>query len=461
MNLYSALEFANQDIELPAMIAFVGSGGKTTAMFQLARQFLSRQNEGVIVTTTTHLSESELRFADKVLVASPGEDLNSLLSKIPKCLVLVSGSVTADHKLGGLSPEQMKQIWELAQEKKIPILLEADGSRGRPIKAPTEYEPVIPEFVSHVIVTAGLSGLGKYIDDKFIHRPEIFMKLADLTPEDAITPKSVAKVLSHPLGGLKGIPERAKRILLLNQADQLLAFKEACEITYSSLSFYDRIIIANLGVDSEGVKAVYKPTAGIILAAGAASRFGKSKQLENWKGQSILEHVIQKALAGGLAPVKVILGYDFENIKRRLESMDEFRQAKFTIIENKSWSQGQSSSIYSGIENLPENVGSAIFLLADQPMISTKILKVLQDVRAFNRSWVVSPKFHGQRVNPVLFGKELFSNLMHLQGDIGGRFLLKEPIPYPVSWIPWDDPGLKFDIDTLDDYHAMSEMDSG
>ena len=460
LDLYTALGFEKNPIEIPADIAFVGSGGKTTAMFQLARQLLDRQFDCVFITTTTHIAESEKFLADRIVVVSSSEELNLAELGNLHGLILITGPVTSSHRFSSLGRNQLNKLWKTAQKEKIPLLIEADGSRRRPLKAPADFEPVIPDFVSMVIVVAGLSGLGQIIHSDIIHRPDIFAELCGQTLGDRVIPNHILRVLTHPMGGLKGIPEKAKRILIMNQIDKLAVLDQACFIAHGAIHFYDKVILAQLGIDPEGIWADYEPTAGIILAAGSASRYGKTKQLEVWRGRSALEHIIQTALAGGLAPVRIILGYDHEVIRNRIEIMAEFPHKTLEIIENLSWSLGQSTSVRAGVSKLPMNVGGAVFLLADQPMIPVEIIKVLQDVRAHNRSWVTAPKYQGQRVNPALFGRELFSALMNLTGDIGGRSLLKEPIHFPVSWVPWDDPWLKLDFDTYDDYIKMIEMDS-
>ncbi len=53
------------------------------------------------------------------------------------------------------------------------MIIEADGARKLPIKAPAEHEPVIPEFVNTVITVIGLSGLGKPLTEEWVHRPGI------------------------------------------------------------------------------------------------------------------------------------------------------------------------------------------------------------------------------------------------------------------------------------------------
>jgi probable selenium-dependent hydroxylase accessory protein YqeC len=80
------------------------------------------------------------------------------------------------------------------------------------------------------VVVAGLSGLGKPLNHEWVHRPEIFSRLANLDLDAPVTSEGLVHVLSHPQGGLKGIPQSARRVVLLNQAGtaELQAVSENC-----------------------------------------------------------------------------------------------------------------------------------------------------------------------------------------------------------------------------------------
>ena len=193
-------------------IAIVGAGGKTTALFQIARQF----NGPVILTATTHLGGWQIPLADQHIIASSPDDLAGIRFN---GVTLVTGPFRQDNRTEGVDKDIL--FWLRAETKKlnIPLLIEADGSRQRPLKAPTVHEPAIPDFVDSVLVVAGLSGLGKPLTDETVHRPEIFAELSGLKINETITSEALIRVLIHPNGGLKSIPPQTRRMVLLNQAD--------------------------------------------------------------------------------------------------------------------------------------------------------------------------------------------------------------------------------------------------
>jgi len=237
MNITEALQ-----PELPARIAIVGGGGKTTVMFQLARQL-----PGLVwITTTTHLGTDQLdEFDQHFLLCEPAEiDLPLLKSRRT---TLVTGMFTPDYRVRGPEADVMKELLTIADKESISIIVEADGSRSHPIKAPGETEPVIPDWARMVVVVAGLSALDKPFTSEWVHRSERFEVLTGAHPGEPITMNLLTKLLVHPQGGLKGIPANAERVVLLNQANTPELREQAADAVGELLAGgYDRVIIGAL-----------------------------------------------------------------------------------------------------------------------------------------------------------------------------------------------------------------------
>ena len=459
MNLIQALGLSETIKGEPPSLAFVGSGGKTTAIFCLARQLLIQDYPAVFVSTTTHFAAEELLLADRVFFIHSSSDWTILESTSPSGIILVSNIIGRDNRAGALQQNEILFLNRLATGWRLPLLIEADGSRRLPLKAPAVHEPVIPSFVNGVIVVAGLSGLNHPLDDHIVHRVERFADLSGLNIGDRITPDSLARVLVHPQGGLRQIPEQASRILLLNQADTNQVMESAYQIADRVQPVYSRVILANLRAQPDEIRALCQPIAGIILAAGGAIRFGQVKQLLSWRGLPLIQHVIQAAQQGGLNPLRVVLGAYADEIRPVLETFSRSWNSHLEIIYNPAWESGLSSSIRAGLKDLPAEVGGAVFMLADQPQVPADLVKALRFTRAERQAWVVAPRFQNRRVNPVLFGRELFDRLLSLQGDVGGRALLQEPSSFPISWVTWDSSGLDLDIDNPADFERLLEFD--
>ncbi len=439
-------------LDVPSSLAIVGAGGKTTALFNLARSLQARFDRPVLVTTTTHLAQSQLLLADICyLVETPpivpmgpiGYDGHfASLRKV----ILFHGGPTGDGRVVGLAEDQLLELQRLAQTHGLPLLIEADGARGLPLKAPAAHEPAISPFVEAVLVSAGWSGLGQPLDEANVHRPQRFADLSGLALGDPVTPSALARVLLHPLGGLKNIPPSARKFLLLNQLDAWpdeSVQRQVAELALGCLDAYSTVLAAALA--SNRLWAAYENHAGIILAAGQAQRFGSPKQLLDWQGEPLVRRAVRLALSAGLRPVRVVLGAWADQVRPALSGLP------VEIVENPAWQDGQSSSVRAGLDGLPEWVGGAFFLLSDQPHVPVELVCLLRARHAYSRAKLVAPLCGGRRANPVLFDRDTFPLLRRLQGDTGGRVLFERP-ELSTAWVLWNDPALLFDVDTPADY---------
>ncbi|TLM99559.1 putative selenium-dependent hydroxylase accessory protein YqeC, partial [bacterium] len=185
MNLRSALR-----VNKPESIAFVGAGGKTTSIFRLAYEL----PHPVIVTTTTHLGAWQVRHGDRWLV---GLSELEKLTDFDAGVTVLTGQPISDDRLGQLSSEELEYLHRMAIERGWSLLIEADGARQLPFKAPAEHEPVIPAWVDKVVVVAGLSGLNSPCNNAYIHRPEIFSTLAQLKPGERVGEEHLSRMLLH------------------------------------------------------------------------------------------------------------------------------------------------------------------------------------------------------------------------------------------------------------------------
>jgi molybdenum cofactor cytidylyltransferase len=221
------------------VVSFTGSGGKTTAVFKLARELTGRGP--VIVTSTSHLGVWQISLADRHVVAIHPDELRFPADGV----ILVTGEIEDDRT------QPINDIilgWLRADSKQhgIPLLIEADGSRRKPLKAPTAHEPPIPEFTDLVVHVTGLSALGKPLTEEHVHRAEIFSQLSGLPLGSPVTPQAIVEVLTHPQGGLKNIPPQARRIALLNQADTPELQSVGGSMARELLGHFDSIVVGSL-----------------------------------------------------------------------------------------------------------------------------------------------------------------------------------------------------------------------
>ena len=421
-------------------IALVGGGGKTTLMFQLAQDFGTR----VICTTSTHLALDQLESADEHLIITDPGDLPDPEDAFSGETLLFTGPQVEPNRVGSPSPEVLEALAGLAERWNCPMIIESDGARKLPIKAPAEHEPPIPDFVDVVIVVIGLSGLGKPLGEEWVHRPELYSKLIDLPLGEILESHHLVKGLIAADGGLKNIPSGARKLLLINQVDSFPNWK----------TFYDQMdllldhfsVVGFSVLEDQMLLEVHETIAAVVLAAGGSSRFGEPKQLLDWHGKPLVKHVAELALEGGLKPVVVVSGADHDAVSQVLAGEE------VVVACNPGWASGQSSSVRVGIEALPDQVGGAMFLLVDQPLISPDLIKKILQQQHRNPAAILLPVVDDIFGNPVLFDREVFDDLTQLGGDVGGRVLFEK---YPVRKIKWEDNKSQQDIDTPEDYQRL------
>lgn len=204
-------------LERGELVSLVGAGGKTSLLEALASE-QAADGQAVLATTTTHI----FRPSGEVLL-EPQED--RLAEGIDRrlapgwCLTVVTASkpVQGRAKLKGLSPQSVDRLHK--QGAAPLILVEADGARRLPLKAPRAHEPVIPLATSVVVGVVGLSGLGQPIDEKHVLGAVEFSALTGAAPGEAVTPAHLAALAMHPKGLFKNAPPNARKVLVLNQGD--------------------------------------------------------------------------------------------------------------------------------------------------------------------------------------------------------------------------------------------------
>ena len=201
------------------VVALVGGGGKTTAMFRLAREVMDKGGS-VITTTTTRIFGAQIALAPAHVPAADAtrERLSAALA-VHRHVLVIGATDAGSGKAEGVSLDLFRRL--RAWYPRVCLLNEADGSRMRPFKAPADYEPVIPADTTLVVAVVGADVFGAALDADHVHRPELVSALSGAPLGTPITPAIVARVLAHPQGGWKGVPAGARVVVLINKVDSL------------------------------------------------------------------------------------------------------------------------------------------------------------------------------------------------------------------------------------------------
>ena len=169
----------------------------------------------------------------------------------------------------------------------------------------------------------------------------------------------------------------------------------------------------------------------MILAAGASTRMGTSKQLLPFQGRSLLRHMSEVAIASCCEPVVVVTGSQADRVKLEVGVVH--------IVENGQWTAGLGTSIQAGLTKLMSlsRMDAVIIALCDQSLVTSRLLNQLVKLYQISRSPITACAYADTLGVPALFSHELFAELLQLNADVGARYLIQRyfdqvhQLPFP------------------------------
>ncbi len=186
----------------------------------------------------------------------------------------------------------------------------------------------------------------------------------------------------------------------------------------------------------------------ILLAAGPSARFGRPKQLLPYHGSTLLRYLAEQAIASNARHVRVVLGAHADVIR------DQVSGLIVTVVDHQHWSGGLSTSIQAGLATVPNDVDSVIFMLADQPRVSSDHLNTLIDTQRTRRKGLVATRVKGMPGAPALFTRRYFQDIGNLRGDAGAEVVMLLRVE-DTAYV--DFPAAGIDVDTEDDWKRVNE----
>lgn len=187
-------------------VAIVGGGGKTTVLHALGHQLTGTK----AVTTTTKMGHDQERGLPVLL--SPSDAEIEAITASAMVWRRIEGT-----KAVGVDPEDCDRWFELVDH----VLVEADGARRRPFKAPGALEPVVPSSTTRLLSIMGADALGRIIADQ-CHRPLRVAALAGCRPYERLTPERAATVLLHERHYRASLPPGAEMAIIITKVDDIV-----------------------------------------------------------------------------------------------------------------------------------------------------------------------------------------------------------------------------------------------
>lgn len=192
------------------------------------------------------------------------------------------------------------------------------------------------------------------------------------------------------------------------------------------------------------------PIAVIILAAGRGTRMGQQPKLllPLADGRPLLWHSASNALILRPKEVIVVTRPDLPELAAAVSNLT------VRCIPNYRYAEGLGTSLAAGIGALQERTEAALVMLGDEPYVDPSIIEAIIAAYRKEHKPITMPLYGDRPGPPTLFARELFSELLKLEGDTGGRQLARE-YPDRVYFVHFDEAIRPKDIDTQEDYQSI------
>lgn len=439
MKLKQAFDIARGDV-----VAFIGAGGKTSALIGLGYE-LSESGWRVLATTTTTLTEDQLNLFPCVMRYSAGAAaISDALST--HHFVFLYERVEAGYVYGP-SSEWTPQLLDTIDSDVL--LVEADQSDGMPFKAPYDHEPIIPMEASLVIPVASLAALGKPLDNDHIYNPQVMSEKYGFVENSAVKSPWLAQVLRDDDLGLKGIPEHARVVAFINQTPERGYLRGRARLIARLALQSPRFSGVALGAvrSAEPVHELQRPVGAIVLAGGESVRMGRPKVLLPWeKDKTIIEHITHQLIRSRIDPIHVVTGYYADEVKQLVKPLG------VKVVHNRSHKTGEMlSSLKAGLRAMPENIAAILVVLGDQPRIQPKVIYQLLYAYARGEGDLLIPSYKMRRGHPILIGRQYWHEILKLRRHEVLRDVINAHSDN-ITYVNVDTDSILRDVDTPEDY---------
>ena len=452
MKLHEAFEVQRGDV-----VAFTGAGGKTSAMIAMAHE-LAELGWRVLVTTTTKIGRDQLALMPTVVSAAADEsDISAALGN--GSFVFLHSHI-GDRKVQGASPERIARLLDTVDSDVL--LIEADGARGKPMKAPYEHEPVVPPETTLVIPVVALSVLGQPLDDDHVYNAEAIDDRYGFGIGNQVRSPWVAQVLRDEELMLRGMPEKARLMALINQVPEGGHLRErarriaqlalrARTAGYTQQRQTRQLNGVALGEvrRASPIYEVQRPTAAVVLAGGMSTRMGDMKVLLPWaEGRVIIEHIVHQLLLARVNHIVVVAGHRGEDVEQALRHLD------VEVVHNPLYETGEMlSSLKTGLEAMPSHIAGAMVILGDQPRLQPRTVHQVQMAYALGESSIVAPSYEHRRGHPILIDRRHWKEILDLPFEAAPRDVINAHAD-KIAYVLVDNDSVLRDVDTPEAYRA-------
>jgi molybdenum cofactor cytidylyltransferase len=186
--------------------------------------------------------------------------------------------------------------------------------------------------------------------------------------------------------------------------------------------------------------------AAVIPAAGQSRRMGVAKQLLPLGKSTVIEHIVDQILLGGINEVHVVVGHQADRIRAALSGRP------IDVVDNPDYQRGEMlSSVRCGLRALSPGCDAVLVALGDQPAITAGLIRAMIESYATVGRGIIVPVFEGRRGHPLLLATAYRDEILTGYDHLGLRGLLAAH-PQDIFELPVATSAVLSDMDDLRDY---------
>jgi molybdenum cofactor cytidylyltransferase len=190
----------------------------------------------------------------------------------------------------------------------------------------------------------------------------------------------------------------------------------------------------------------------VVLAAARFQSSGEPNFFMPLRGKPVVQWVLESALAADLDEI-ICVTRELKSVQKHIQLADE----RLFWLLNYGADRGQSTSVITGLWATHPNTDGVMFLAGDQPLIRTKLINSLIERFTESSAWIVAPSFNGRARHPLLVRRDLFPELLQLNGDRDTRALLEKHRQKTVL-VEWPDEISFLALDVRENYERIKEF---
>ena len=159
----------------------------------------------------------------------------------------------------------------------------------------------------------------------------------------------------------------------------------------------------------------------ILLAAGESKRIlSENKLIKSFKGKPLINHILESLIKSKVNKIIIVLGYEHTKIKKLL-----LKSKKITLIINKNYKRGMSSSIKSGLKKIDKKNRGFIITHSDMPFVKLSHINKIY-VSLLKKDNLVHVMKNKNRIgNPIGFNISVLNKFKKIKGDVGAKYIVK------------------------------------